>query len=96
MDIQSQIDKARVFAALSMTKPTHHICGIKIEQLADTLEKLCAANELCWEALRWADSPDEGDPCDQWTEIPRDAAQKAFEALNAVRNNTGDRQWTGD
>ena len=36
---------------------------------------------LAWDALRWADSPDESDPCDQWTEIPRDRAQKAFEAV---------------
>ncbi len=42
-DIREQIEKARIFAALSRTKATHHLCGKKITLLADTMEKMLAA-----------------------------------------------------
>lgn len=44
-DIREQIKGAKIFAALSMTKPTHHLCGIKIELLADTMENLLVVYE---------------------------------------------------
>ena len=43
-------------------------------------ERLRGALALAWDALRWADSPGEGKD-DEWSEIPTDRAQKAFDAV---------------
>jgi len=40
-----------------------------------------SALNLAWEALRWADSPDELDDGETWTEIPADRAIAAFDAV---------------
>ena len=53
-DIRKQIKGARVFAALSMTTPTHHLCGIKVELLTDTMESLLTRNEALERVLEAA------------------------------------------
>lgn len=40
-----------------------------------------AALALAWDALRWADSADELEDAEQWTEIPADRAILAFDAV---------------
>jgi hypothetical protein len=57
------------------------VCCDELRTVRHDIKAKDDALALAWDALRWAESPDEGDPCDQWTEIPRDRAQKAFEAI---------------
>ena len=54
--------------------------NLYIKELDDERKRLRDALALAWDALRWADSPGEGKD-DEWSEIPTDRAQKAFDAV---------------
>lgn len=53
----------------------------EIERLTSEVSVKDDALVLAWDALRWADGPNEGLPSEKWTEIPRDEAIKAFAAV---------------
>ena len=53
----------------------------KIERLTAEGKNKDKALALAWDAVRWADSIDELEDAEQWTEIPTDRAVIAFDAV---------------